>query len=143
MKNICIALLSITILASCQKEEITPVAQKSTVPVAQAEVKKFSMKFSVGLPIDTLYTIESSYVGTVMTGNLITGDYVRFEESGFVASVFISADGTITQMIGAINGKTFICQWTISEVTGQKEYFINICDGPQGVLVQIEIKKLP
>jgi hypothetical protein len=143
MKTIIIALLSMTILASCQKDEIAPVAQKSTVPVVQAEVKKFSMKFSVGSPIDTIYEIQSAYVGTLMQGNLVTGDYIRFEGSGIVVSTALLHDGTISQMIGLIEGKSFICQWTVSEVTGQKEYFINICDGPQNVPVQIEIKKLP
>ena len=143
MKTIIIALLSMTILASCQKDEIAPVAQKSTVPVVQAEVKKFSMKFSVGSPIDTIYEIQSAYVGTLMQGNLVTGDYIRFEGSGIVVSTALLHDGTISQMIGLIDGKSFICQWTVSEVTGQKEYFINICDGPQGVPVQIEVKKLP
>ncbi len=142
MKTIIIALLSMTILASCQKDEIAPVAQKSTVPVVQAEVKKFSMKFSVGSPIDTLYEIQSAYVGTLMQGNLVTGDYIRFEGNGIVVSTALLHDGTISQMIGLIDGKSFICQWTVSEVTGQKEYFINICDGPQGVPVQIEIEKL-
>lgn len=143
MKTIIIALLSMTILASCQKDEIAPVAQKSTVPVVQAEVKKFSMKFSVGTPIDTLYEIQSAYVGTLMQGNLVTGDYIKFEGNGIVVSTALLHDGTISQMIGLIDGKSFICQWTVSEVTGQKEYFINICDGPQGVPVQIEVKKLP
>ena len=143
MKTIIIALFSMTILASCQKDEIAPVAQKSTVPVVQAEVKKFSMKFSVGTPIDTLYEIQSAYVGTLMQGNLVTGDYIKFEGNGIVVSTALLHDGTISQMIGLIDGKSFICQWTVSEVTGQKEYFINICDGPQGVPVQIEVKKLP
>ncbi len=84
MKTIIIALLSMTILASCQKDEIAPVTQKSIVPVVQTEIKNFSMKFSVGSPIDTMYEIQSAYVGTLMQGNLVTGDYIRFEGSGIV-----------------------------------------------------------
>lgn len=142
MKTISIALLCMTILASCQKDEIAPVAQKSTVPTTPAETKKFSLKFSVGSPIDTMYEIQSEYVAILMQGNLVTGDYVRFEGNGIVVSVSLLSDGTISQVIGLIDGKSFICQWTLNETTGQKEYYINICDGPQGVPVQIEITKL-
>ena len=143
MKTISIALLCMTILASCQKDEIALVAQKSTtVPTTPVETKKFSLKFSVGSPIDTMYEIQSEYVAILMQGNLVTGDYVRFKGSGIVVSVSLLNDGTISQVIGLIDGKSFICQWTLNETTGQKEYYINICDGPQGVPVQIEITKL-